>query len=130
MEQFEKFKRSSEYRQVEFKTETRDGENGKKEHVVRGYPILFNTPTKVWDWYYGEIEEVILPQAMPALIAVSVNLFIVPFSLYNGGIIGLAQLIRSILIEVFKLKVISQSMETTGEESVSQRIPGWKRQEL
>lgn len=64
MEQFEKFKRSSEYRQVEFKTETRDGENGKKEHVVRGYPILFNTPTKVWDWYYGEIEEVILPQAM------------------------------------------------------------------
>ena len=64
MEQFEKFKRSSEYRQVEFKTETRDGENGKKVHVVRGYPILFNTPTKVWDWYYGEIEEVILPQAM------------------------------------------------------------------
>ena len=37
------------------------------------------------------------------LFAVSVNLFIVPFSLYNGGIIGLAQLIRSILIEVFKL---------------------------
>ncbi len=64
MEQFEKFKRSSEYRQVEFKTETRDAENGKKELVVRGYPILFNTPTKVWDWYYGEIEEVILPQAM------------------------------------------------------------------
>lgn len=64
MEQFEKFKRSSEYRQVEFNTETRDSENGKKEFVVRGYPILFNTPTKVWDWYYGEIEEVILPQAM------------------------------------------------------------------
>ena len=37
------------------------------------------------------------------LFAVSVNLFIVPFSLYNGGIIGLAQLIRSILIEIFKL---------------------------
>lgn len=64
MEQFEKIKRSSEYRQVEFNTETRDAENGKKELVVRGYPILFNTPTKVWDWYYGEIEEVILPQAM------------------------------------------------------------------
>ena len=64
MEQFEKIKRSSEYRQVEFNTETREDENGKKERVVRGYPILFNTPTKVWDWYYGEIEEVILPQAM------------------------------------------------------------------
>lgn len=64
MEQFEKIKRSSEYRQVGFNTETRDAENGKKELVVRGYPILFNTPTKVWDWYYGEIEEVILPQAM------------------------------------------------------------------
>ena len=64
MEQFEKIKRSSEYRQVEFNTETREDENGKKERVVRGYPILFNTPTKVWDWYYGEIEEVVLPQAM------------------------------------------------------------------
>lgn len=54
----------AEFRSVEFKTEAREADLGKKELVVRGYPILFNTPTKVWDPWYGQIEEVILPQAM------------------------------------------------------------------
>ena len=56
--------KSDEFRSVEFRTEARETETGKKELVVRGYPILFNTPTKVWDSWYGEIEEIILPQAM------------------------------------------------------------------
>ena len=43
----EKLKRQREFRTVEFRTEAREAENGKKELVVRGYPILFNTPTKV-----------------------------------------------------------------------------------
>ena len=57
-------KRQREFRTVEFRTEAREAENGRKELVVRGYPILFNTPTKVWDYWYDEITEIILPQAL------------------------------------------------------------------
>lgn len=57
-------KRQREFRNVEFRTEAREAENGRKELVVRGYPILFNTPTKVWDYWYDEITEIILPQAL------------------------------------------------------------------
>lgn len=59
-----KGKRQLEFREVDFKTESREAESGRKELLIRGYPILFNTPTKVWDYWYGEVEEVILPQAM------------------------------------------------------------------
>lgn len=61
---FDNSKRRLEFRSVEFRTEARETEAGKKELIVRGYPILFNVTTKVWDPWYGEIEEVILPQAM------------------------------------------------------------------
>ena len=33
------------------------------------------------------------------LYAVGVNLFIVPFNLYSGGIVGIAQLIRTVLAD-------------------------------
>ena len=33
------------------------------------------------------------------LYAVGVNLFIVPFSLYSGGLVGIAQLIRTLLAD-------------------------------
>ena len=59
-----KGKRQLEFREVDFKTESREAESGKKELLIRGYPILFNTQTKVWDCWYGEVDEVILPQAM------------------------------------------------------------------
>lgn len=59
-----KGKRQLEFREVDFKTESREAESGRKELLIRGYPILFNTPTKVWDYWYGEVDEVILPQAM------------------------------------------------------------------
>lgn len=61
---FDNSKRRLEFRSVEFRTEARETETGRKELIVRGYPILFNVTTKVWDPWYGEIEEVILPQAM------------------------------------------------------------------
>ena len=35
----------------------------------------------------------------------SVNVFIVPNNLYTGGVLGIAQLIRSIIIDVFKFNI-------------------------
>ena len=37
------------------------------------------------------------------IFAMAVNLFIVPNSLYNGGVLGISQLIRSILEKYFHL---------------------------
>ncbi len=42
------------------------------------------------------------------LYAVGVNLFIVPFDLYSGGIVGLSQLIRTLLSDVVHLNFGSQ----------------------
>ena len=38
------------------------------------------------------------------LFAFAVNIFLVPNSLYNGGILGIAQLIRSLFINVLHIK--------------------------
>lgn len=56
--------RKNEFRSVNFETEVRAEDGSGKKLVVRGYPILFNTPTKVYDWFYGEITETILPTAL------------------------------------------------------------------
>ena len=50
------------YRSVKFEREIRE-ENGIKKMILRGYPVLFNVETTVYDWYYGEIKEAILPTA-------------------------------------------------------------------
>lgn len=50
------------YRSVKFEREIRE-ENGIKKLILRGYPVLFNVETTVYDWYYGEIKETILPSA-------------------------------------------------------------------
>ena len=39
------------------------------------------------------------------LYAVGVNLFIVPVSLYTGGLMGICQVIRTILVDYFNLNV-------------------------
>ena len=39
------------------------------------------------------------------LFAFAVNMFIVPQSLYNGGILGISQLLRTILYNLFKLNL-------------------------
>jgi len=54
----------SEYviRKIETRADEKQ-ENGKKL-VLRGYPILFNTEAKIYDYWYGEIEETILPTAL------------------------------------------------------------------
>lgn len=63
------------FRSVKFKTEVRAEEGGKKL-ILRGYPIVFNSPTKVYDWLYGEITEVILPNALDGLDLSNVYLLV------------------------------------------------------
>lgn len=39
------------------------------------------------------------------VFAIAINLFVVPFNLYNAGIIGVAQLLRTFLVDVFRIGV-------------------------
>lgn len=54
----------SEYRSMKFETRVEEKQEGGKKLVLRGYPILFNTETRVYDFWYGEIRETILPTAL------------------------------------------------------------------
>jgi HK97 family phage prohead protease len=56
-------KRLDNYRSVDIKAEVRAVEGAPKKMILRGYPILFNTPTKIRSWY-GEWEETIAPHAL------------------------------------------------------------------
>lgn len=58
--------RSAYHFDVKFKTECRTAEEGTgaKKLIIRGYPILFNVETKIYDWWYGECTEIILPTAL------------------------------------------------------------------
>lgn len=56
-------KRLDNYRSVDIKAEVRAVEGEPKKMILRGYPILFNTPTKIRSWY-GEWEETIAPHAL------------------------------------------------------------------
>ena len=59
----EQMKRS-EYRSIKFETRVEEKQEGGKKLVLRGYPILFNTETSVYDYWYGEVRETILPTAL------------------------------------------------------------------
>lgn len=51
------------YRSVQFRTETKvDGEKTKR--IIRGYAVLFNVEATVYDYWFGEIKETILPKAL------------------------------------------------------------------
>lgn len=52
------------YRAVNLEKIVKEEENGVKKLVLRGYSILFNVETTVYDFWYGEIKEVILPTAL------------------------------------------------------------------
>lgn len=59
----QKQNKEMEYRSVKFTVETRsEGEHVKR--VIRGYAILFNVETTIYDYWAGEITEVILPTAL------------------------------------------------------------------
>lgn len=47
----------------------------------------------------GEIRKLLIAMLGMLILAIGVNLFIVPVKLYNGGLLGVAQLLRTILTE-------------------------------
>ena len=55
---------------------------------------------KLFNWDIKDLGKAILGSF---LFCFAINYFVVPNNLYTGGILGLSQLIRSIVIEVFKL---------------------------
>lgn len=54
------------------------------------------------NWKFADVIKVLVGSLM---FCISVNIFIVPNDLYTGGVLGVAQLIRSIVIDVLKLNV-------------------------
>lgn len=68
-------KRLGNYRSVDIKAEVRATEGDGKKMVLRGYPILFNTPTIIRDWY-GEWEEIIAPTALDSTNLIGVYLMV------------------------------------------------------
>lgn len=54
----------SEFRSCKWETRVDEKQEGGKKLVLRGYPILFNTETEIYDFWYGEIRETILPTAL------------------------------------------------------------------
>lgn len=54
----------NEYRSIKFETRVEEKQEGGKKLVLRGYPILFNTETRIYDFWYGEVRETILPTAL------------------------------------------------------------------
>lgn len=55
--------RLDNYRSVDIKAEVRAAEGEPKKMILRGYPILFNTPTLIRSWI-DEWEETIAPHAL------------------------------------------------------------------
>ena len=56
----------------------------------------------LFNWELKDILKVLIGSFM---FCYSVNVFIVPNNLYTGGVLGIAQLIRSIIIDVFKFNI-------------------------
>lgn len=52
------------YRPTKIEKIIRQEDDGTKKLVLRGYPIVFGVETTVYDWWYGEIKETILPTAL------------------------------------------------------------------
>ena len=68
-----------------------ENNNAKKFNIFK----LFN-----WGWF--KFTKCILGVFISSL---AINLFIVPNNLYTGGILGLSQLIRTMLVSIFKINV-------------------------
>ena len=52
-----------------------------------------------WDW--KDLARVLLGSLF---FCIAINFFVVPNHLYTGGVLGLSQLIRSIVIDTFDIK--------------------------
>lgn len=58
------------------KSEIRASVTDDKKLVLRGYPIVFNTETRIYDYWDGEIRETILPTALNETNLNGVYLFV------------------------------------------------------
>ena len=56
----------------------------------------------LFNWKLEDVVKVIIGSVM---FAYAINVFIVPNNLYTGGVLGIAQLIRSIIIDVLKFNI-------------------------
>ena len=65
---------------------------------------------KYWKWY--QINRFLGAMGGAVVYALGINLFIVPVSLYSGGIMGFAQVIRTVLVEYMHLPV--QNFDVAG----------------
>ena len=57
----------------------------------------------LFNWDYKDVIKVLVGSV---LFCYAINVFIVPNNLYTGGVLGIAQLIRSIIIDVFKINIL------------------------
>ena len=57
---------------------------------------------KVLNWNKKDIIKTLIGSIT---FCIAINIFIVPNNLYTGGVLGLAQLIRSIILDVFKVNI-------------------------
>lgn len=57
---------------------------------------------KLIDWNIKDVIKMLIGSIMFCL---AVNIFVVPNNLYTGGVLGIAQLIRSIIVDVFNFKI-------------------------
>ena len=57
---------------------------------------------KVLNWNKKDIIKTLIGSIM---FCIAINIFIVPNNLYTGGVLGIAQLIRSIILDVFKVNI-------------------------
>ena len=57
---------------------------------------------KLIDWNYKDFIKMIFGSIM---FCVAVNIFVVPNNLYTGGVLGIAQLIRSIVVDIFGINI-------------------------
>ena len=57
---------------------------------------------RIFNWNYVDFCKALLGSL---LFCFSINFFVVPNHLYTGGVLGLSQLIRSLIIDVFSLNI-------------------------
>lgn len=60
---------------------------------------------KIKEYFKWELEDILKVLIGSFLFCFAINVFIVPNNLYNGGVLGISQLIRSICIDVLKIKI-------------------------
>ena len=57
---------------------------------------------KIFNWNLNDVIKAIIGSI---LFCIAINFFVVPNHLYTGGVLGLSQLLRSIIIDTFNLKL-------------------------